>query len=671
MFSKILIANRGEIACRVIDTCRRLNIGTIAVFSEADRSARHVSLADDAVPIGPPAPAESYLAIERIVQAAKAAGAEAIHPGYGFLSENPEFAQACEDAGVTFIGPRAETIRLMGSKRESKELMASRGIPIVPGYHGNDQSIQTLEHSAVETGFPLMIKASAGGGGKGMRIVRDARKFGEALRGAKREAMAAFGDDGMLLEKYLERPRHIEFQIFGDNHGNVLHLNERECSIQRRHQKIIEETPSPFVDNALRQQMAIAAVEAARAVKYVNAGTVEFIVGADHEFYFMEMNTRLQVEHPVTEMVTGLDLVEWQLRVAAGEKLPIAQTAVKPNGHAIEVRVYAEDPYREFVPSTGEVQRFVHPAAQGRVRVDSGIRNGDYVSIHYDPMIAKIVVWGEDRPSAVESLQRTLAETGVFGPITNLPLLRSIVAHSAFSAAQIDTAYIDAHLESLLSEADEVPELALIAATCRVMLDREMASRFDQRLSADDPESPWNIRDGWQLSGRTCNRFVFVSPSGARHEAELAGWDGRYRVTASGATRMVEASESSTEALALSVDGRRVDIPVSRGGGQIMIRLPDHTCLLRERALHAPERHASDEESHPGSPLPGRIVSVEVQEGDRVQAGQALLIIEGMKMEYTLKARAGGTVETIHHRVGDMVDAEVPLIDILPDEPSA
>ena len=663
MFRKILIANRGEIACRIIRTARNLGIGTVAVYSEADADAPHAQLADEALCIGPAPPSESYLAADKILKAAIQSGAEAVHPGYGFLSENASFAEQTGYTGLVFVGPGPSTITAMGSKREAKIAMTEAGVPTVPGYHGEDQTPATLAAEAAEIGFPVMIKASAGGGGKGMRIVNGPEGFEDALDGARREAMGAFGDDVVLLEKFLERPRHIEFQIFGDQHGNLVHLNERECSIQRRYQKIIEEAPSPFVDAGLREEMGKAALAAAQAVGYVNAGTVEFIVGADRQFYFMEMNTRLQVEHPVTEMITGLDLVEWQLRVAAGEPLPLAQEDIGQRGHAIEVRVYAEDPNREFVPSTGEVRLFAHPETDEHMRVDSGIRSGQQVTIHYDPMLAKLTVWDLSRETAVARLRDTLSRTALFGPVTNLSLLRSIVVHEAFAAAEIDTGYIDAHLDSLLASGEDIPDEAILAAACRTMLDREITAGF----AGGGPYSPWGISDGWQANGQTRNRLVIASPAGERHELILAGWRGQYRYQLNGRDSRVNARDRGGAELVLRTNGKTHKAGILRSGADMLVVLEEGSYLLRQLSPYARETHRSDEETHPGSPLPGRIVSLKVSEGDHVDSGQALLIVEGMKMEYTLQARTSGVVEAIHYRQGDMVEAEVPLVDIRPD----
>src|SRR5215204_3100414 len=496
MFAKLLIANRGEIACRVIRTARRMGIATVAVYSAADMAALHVAMADEAYPIGPPPPRQSYLNIDAVIEAACDSGAEAVHPGYGFMSENAEFAETCAAAGVVFIGPPPQAIRAMGSKAAAKALMEKHGVPVVPGYHGADQDDARLLAEADRIGFPVLIKASAGGGGRGMRIVASKGEFARALDGARREAKGAFGDDTMLLERYLERPRHIEVQVFGDSHGNLVHLFERDCSIQRRHQKIVEEAPAPGLDSTRRQQIGEAAVAAARAVGYVGAGTVEFIMqssGAElggERFYFMEMNTRLQVEHPVTEAVTGLDLVEWQLRVAAGEQLPVKQDELGLRGHAIEVRLYAENPARGFLPVTGTLHRLHFPEGDG-VRVDTGVREGDAVTPFYDPMIAKIIAGGENRDAARMRLGRALADTAVLGLATNLGFLARVVADPDFAAGAVDTGFIERRGDSLLAPAGPPPDAALAAAALY---------RF---LSASEPgqaPDPWSRGDGWRLN---------------------------------------------------------------------------------------------------------------------------------------------------------------------------
>ncbi len=668
VFDKVLIANRGEIACRIIRTCRRFGIAAVAVYSDADREARHVRLADEAVRIGAAPAAESYLRIDRIIDAARGSDAQAVHPGYGFLAENAELAAACADAGLTFVGPLPATIEKMGSKSAAKRLMESAGVPTVPGYHGHAQDDETLRMEAANLGYPLIVKPSAGGGGKGMRIVWAADDFSAALQSARREAKSAFGDDSLLLERYLEAPRHIEFQIFGDARGSVVQIFERECSIQRRYQKIIEETPSPFLDEELRARMGDAAVAAAEAVDYRNAGTVEFIVGADRRFYFMEMNTRLQVEHPVTELVTGLDLVEWQLRVAAGEPLPLEQNAIGHNGHAIEARIYAEDPARDFLPSTGRVQRFAHPSPDAGLRIDAGVEDGDTVSIHYDPLIAKLCVLATDRDASIEALCRALARTAVFGLATNLELLRRIAAHEAFAAGEIDTGYLDAHLENLLDAAPTAPDMVWAAAAGRCLLDRQSATeRIAESGDYRDPFSPWHRQDGWRASGGTGSRLHFVDESGEVHELIVSGWDGAYRIGHAGRKFDATVRELDEEHVEVRFDNVAGILSVIRQGNDYLVGQDTAGFALEQQDPWPIAAAAGEDRAHPGAPLPGRIVAIEVQPGDRVEEGQALLVLEGMKMEYTLKARTAGVVERVLYAAGEFVEAEVPLVDIRPD----
>jgi 3-methylcrotonyl-CoA carboxylase alpha subunit len=638
MFKKILIANRGEIACRVMRTCKRLGIKTVAVYSDADRRSLHVQMADEAVHIGPAKAAESYLDWKRILAAAKETGAEAAHPGYGFLSENAEFARHCQQAGIVFIGPTPEAIDLMGSKSAAKSLMEKAGVPVTPGYHGADQDPKKLESEAKRIGFPLLIKAVAGGGGKGMRIVRAAAEFKEALDGARREAKASFGDDAVLLERYLEQPRHIEFQVFGDSHGNAVHLFERECSLQRRFQKVLEETPSPLLDEAMRRRMGEAAVAAAKAVKYVNAGTIEFIVGADRAFYFMEMNTRLQVEHPITEETTGVDLVEWQLQVAAGGKLPLRQDQIVQRGHAIEVRLYAENPDKGFLPVTGRLEAF-HPAQADHVRVDTGVRSGDEISIFYDPMIAKLTVTGRDRAQAIAHLKAALAETAVFGLVTNLPLLRGIARHPEFAAGKFDTGFIERELKILLSRPPLTPAILAAAVSVEFL--------FDSSAEA------WTV-DGWRLGGSPGVRYVAREQDGTEYAFKVhVGTDGPI----------------------LELDGKTYDLrPPSPPTGSL-ISFADERQVIESgvaynftlKSPYAPKAgRVADEAAHPLSPMPGRVVAVHVKAGDRVAPGQALMVLEGMKMEYTVKATVAGVIEKVLHAEGAMVDAEAPLVDIKP-----
>ncbi len=665
MFSTVLIANRGEIAVRIMRSCKRLGLRTVAVYSEADRGARHVRTADEAVLIGGAASRESYLVVERIINAAHFSGADAIHPGYGFLAENADLARACDDAGLVFIGPTAETIDAMGSKSEAKRLMDTAGVPTVPGYHGAQQSDALLEEEANKLGYPLIIKPSAGGGGKGMRVVRTAKDFLSALAGARREAASAFGDEQVLVEKLVERPRHIEYQIFGDCHGNVIHLFERECSVQRRYQKIIEESPSVFVDDELARRMGDAAVAAGRAVDYVNAGTVEFIVGADRQFYFMEMNTRLQVEHPVTEMVTGLDLVEWQLRVAAGEPLPLSQTQLTRHGHAIEARIYAEDPRRGFLPSTGRVARFTHPPVSDTLRLDSAVSNGDEISMHYDPMIAKLIVHAPNRRRAIGDLREALSRTAVFGLNTNLDLLHKISADEVFVAGDADTGYIDRHLETLAGGTCEISEVALLGAACAV-LERRRARMRDHPGSRIH-KSPWSMGDAWQANARTNYRMAFADVLGTRHEIAIRGTLPCFEAEIDGRSMAVTAVARGRQII-LEVEGQTHALRVIQADNELLIAYPGPNGPNRARLTRSPlyPVAAGDvaDDAHPGSPMPGRIVAMHVSPGDTVQQGQPLLVLEGMKMEYTLSARATGSIAAVHCKVGDLVEAEVPLVDI-------
>ena len=653
MFEKILIANRGEIACRIISTCRRLGIRTVAVYSDADAGARHVRLADEAVHVGGSAPAESYLDIARIIAAAKATNAEAIHPGFGFLSERPAFVKAVEDAGLTFIGPSAATMEQMGAKDTAKAIMEKAGVPVVPGYHGDNQDETFLAEQAQVIGFPLMIKAAAGGGGKGMRIVREQKEFAEALKSAKRESRSAFGDDRVLLEKFVTGPRHIEFQVFGDRHGNVIHLFERECSIQRRYQKIIEETPSPFLTAEMRARMGEAAVAAAKAVNYVNAGTVEFIVGEDREFYFMEMNTRLQVEHPVTELTTDIDLVEWQLRVAAGEALPLEQQEVFRHGHAIEARLYAENPARDFLPSTGRLKAFLTPEEGMHFRLDSGVEGGDEITIHYDPMIAKLIVWHEDRKNAIRALNQALCETAVFGLTTNLSLLRRIASHPVFAAGDIDTRYIDTHLAELV-DVNTAPREVLHAAVIDELLESVDAAGFDRA-------------DGFQPNGMGGRRVVLRDAAGEEHTVFARATARGFLLRDEHGERELAAEQLDAFTVRVQDEKASANFLVFRLDDEIQVAGGGEAWQLTRVHPFAPSLDAVHDEAHPGAPMPGRIVAIHVKEGDKVEAGQPLLVMEGMKMEVTVKAGIAGTIEKLLYSEGDMVEAEAPLVDIRPE----
>ena len=658
MFERVLIANRGEIACRVIRTCRRLGIHTIAVYSEADRDAQHVRLADEAWPIGGPRPADSYLRGDAILDVAKRTGAQAIHPGYGFLSENTGFARACGEAGIVFIGPKPASIEAMGSKAAAKALMEQHAVPLVPGYHGADQDAAFLAEQAARTGFPLMIKAAAGGGGKGMRIVRDAAEFADALASAQREAASSFGDARMILERYVEHPRHIEFQVFGDTHGNVIHLNERECSAQRRYQKVLEETPSPFLDDARRQAMGAAAVAAAKAVDYVGAGTVEFIVAQSGEFFFMEMNTRLQVEHPVTEMTLGLDLVEWQLRVAAGEPLPLQQEDVHARGHAIEVRLYAEDPDQNFLPGSGRLQTLRLPTPSAHVRLDGGVIEGDSVTIFYDPMIAKLIVWDEDRPQALQRLREALAASEIIGPKSNIGFLERLARHPAVVEGRIDTGYLDRHLDEFLV-GDTAPgdDVLFAAATAALLHDEaHMAG------TVTDPHSPWARADAWRI-GHAGKRIVALTSRERRFEIEAHGHAGDYRLRHGEAGCDVRGARLAGDGLSARFDGEARRVPLRSDAAHVLL----HNAAGQRHHFSRAAAFAWEAKDAAGgnqviAPMPGRIVLVKAKAGDVVEQGQELLVMEAMKMELALKAPRAGTIESVNAAQGEFVEADAVLV---------
>ena len=663
MFGTILIANRGEIACRVTRTARRMGVRTVAVYSEADAGARHVTLADEARLIGPAPARESYLRVDRIIAAALASGAEAVHPGYGFLSENAEFAEACAAAGLVFIGPPPAAIRAMGSKSAAKSLMEGAGVPLVPGYHGTDQDLAALQAQADRIGYPVLIKASAGGGGKGMRVVEAASGFAEGLALAKGEAAASFGDDQVLIERYLTRPRHIEMQVFADTCGNTVSLFERDCSIQRRHQKVIEEAPAPGMDPVRRARMGEAACAAARAIGYVGAGTVEFITEAGDDadaFYFMEMNTRLQVEHPVTEMVTGQDLVEWQLRVADGERLPLLQDELSITGCAIEARVYAEDPSRDFMPAVGTLTHLHQPRSGRHVRVDTGVREGDTISVHYDPMIAKLIVWDADRPAAVARLQRALADYQVLGLRTNLDLLRGIAGHPAFAAAELDTGFIGRHGDKLLPSRSTAPDLAVAAVVARALRDQALPPL------EHDPHSPWGLMGNWRMNGDAYQDLLlrdggvdlavraYTTPGGPMRLV----WDGRSR----------EVSASHRQAsVTLACDGVQRRVAVLRDGARLTAILDgeNHGWDLVD-PLEPPSAVLAGGDSVV-APMPGRIIDVGVQAGATVTRGDVLLVLEAMKVQMRLTAPRDGTVARVSAALGDLVDDGAVLVAYAPD----
>ncbi|NYF36990.1 acetyl/propionyl/methylcrotonyl-CoA carboxylase subunit alpha [Stenotrophomonas sp. JAI102] len=656
MFTKILIANRGEIACRVIATCQRLGIATVAVYSDADRNARHVRLADEAIAIGPAPARESYLRGDAILEAARRTGAQAIHPGYGFLSENAGFAQACAEAGIVFIGPSAAAIRAMGDKSAAKALMQQAGVPLTPGYHGDEQIPEFLRQQADSIGYPVLIKASAGGGGKGMRRVDDSATFTEALASCQREAQSAFGNAHVLVEKYVERPRHIEIQVFGDSHGNVVYLFERDCSVQRRHQKVLEEAPAPGMTPERRAAMGKAAVDAARAVNYVGAGTVEFIAGPDGDFYFMEMNTRLQVEHPVTECITGTDLVEWQLRVASGEPLPLQQDQLQIRGHALEARLYAEDADRGFLPSTGTLRHLRLPANTAHVRVDAGVEQGDAITPFYDPMIAKLIVWDVDRDAALRRMQQALVECEVVGVTTNAAFLRRLVMTDSFTQAKLDTALIEREQAALApNDGDSDPALWALAAMAGVATS-EAAHR-----DARDPHSPWQAQDGWRL-GAAAARALTLEHRGAQRSVAVQGAGEQWTVHMDG-NALQGSGRLAGDALRVQIGEQLHRATVIRDGNELYLFGSEG---VQRFTLHDPVSEADQSVADAGSlvaPMPGRIVATLVAPGTAVKRGAPLLVLEAMKMEHTLQAPADGIVQGYRVKAGDQVGDGAVLVD--------
>ncbi len=658
MFNKILIANRGEIACRVAATCRRLGIVSVAVYSDADANAKHVFACDEAVHIGGSTVAESYLRIERIIEAARATDAQAVHPGYGFLSENEDFAHACEKAGIVFIGPPVSAIAAMGSKAAAKALMHSAAVPLVPGYHGYDQDAALLHGEADSIGYPVLLKASAGGGGKGMRVVERSEDFAAALASCKREAASSFGNDRVLIEKYLMRPRHVEVQVFADTQGGAVWLFDRDCSVQRRHQKVLEEAPAPGLDSSLRVAMGQAAVAAARAVNYVGAGTVEFIMTGD-AFYFMEMNTRLQVEHPVTEMVTGLDLVEWQLRVASGEPLPLTQDELRVDGHAIEARIYAENPARGFLPSTGTLKHLRMPAgveftlgdaagSRAAVRIDSGVREGDTITPFYDPMIAKLIVHGATREEALARMNRALRECEVVGPHTNVEFLQRIVTSEPFSSADLDTGLIERHHEALFAPLQK-PLKEALALACGALLTREG--------DAADGASPWDALSHWRLNGGYAQKLSWrdVDRDAAFSATFARDGDTQTLDHAGQCDSFTWWRGESAHEFGATIGDSRVTGRVFIDGDVFHVFCRGFAVAFEWQNLLA---HAADVEHGEGrltAPMPGKVIAVLVEPGTVVEKGAPLIVMEAMKMEHTIGAPAAGTVAEVLYAVGDQV----------------
>jgi 3-methylcrotonyl-CoA carboxylase alpha subunit len=657
-FRTLLIANRGEIAVRVIRTAKAMGLRTVAVYSEADRDAMHVAMADEAVLLGPARARDSYLNIERLIEVSRRCGAEAVHPGYGFLSESADFAQACVDAGLVFVGPTAAMIRLMGSKSGSKLLMEQAGVPLVPGYHGEAQDEATLAAAANKIGFPILVKASAGGGGRGMRIVRSAGELPEAVISARREAKAAFGDDRMLIEKFVESPRHIEVQVIGDSHGNLLSLFERECTLQRRHQKVVEEAPSPTLEAAQREAVCAAARKAAAAVDYVGAGTIEF-VSDGKDVFFIEMNTRLQVEHPVTELITGIDLVEWQLRVASGEKLPLTQNQIAFSGHAIEARVYAENPRKNFMPSVGKIRTWQMPESLNGLRIDAGYRQNDMVSPHYDAMLAKVIAWGPTRDAAIDRLNRALEESDVRGVATNIPFLSALVTHGDVRANRIDTGFIERELNHLTPRPAAPHDLELGAAVAAILRDEA------RPLKDGASSSPWTVA-GWMPVGRRRREFTFRHGHTNEQQVSL--------VYGKGPSALIVGDRHVTFAAAF--DGAAtIELMLHGVKSHVVAIMEGHELYVRTRNgrfdLHWVDPFGGDDEEQVGedkivAPLPGTVVALLAKEGDRLEKGAPILTLEVMKMEQTLRAPFAGIVKVLKCKVGDIVGEGVELAEIEP-----
>jgi len=667
--SKVLIANRGEIACRVMKTAKLLGIQTVAVYSDADRNSMHVAMADQAVRIGPPASGQSYLRGDKILEVAKLTGAQAIHPGYGFLSENVEFAEQCQKEGVIFVGPPSSAIRDMGIKSTSKIIMEAAGVPVIHGYHGEEQSVDKLKSEAAKIGYPVMIKAVRGGGGKGMRIAMTEGDFEPQLDSAKREAMKAFGDEVMLLEKFVVDPRHIEVQVFGDMHGNYVYLFERDCSVQRRHQKIIEEAPGPGLSWEVRRQLGEAAVRAAQAVNYVGAGTVEFVMDKDFNFYFMEMNTRLQVEHPVTEMITGVDLVEWQLNAAAGQVLPVKQEDINLRGWSFEARIYAEDPNNSFMPGAGPLDYLATPEAGEDVRIETGVRQGDQVSVHYDPMIAKLVVWSQDRDSALRKLKACLAEYNIQGLSTNVNFLLDLASHPEFVAGNVDTEFIPRHYDSLFPE-KTVSDISL----CEAVVASVLSDSSIKPILSLDPTSPFAHLTGARFN-HNLQQIVSLTHEGKSMSARVTSMGGNqfsvkigdknYSVNA----KLTQNPQRNFTELVTDIDG---DISKQR----VVVNSDTVTLFTKEgsKEFRKPLPRYKSAGVGGGSlgdavaPMPGVIEKVVVEDGAEVQAGDPLIIMIAMKMEYVIKAPKAGTVKKVNSKLGDFVEKGKVLVSFVEDE---
>jgi len=666
MFNKILIANRGEIACRIIDTAHKMGVRCVALYSDADKNALHVKMADEAVYIGPSPSKDSYLNMDNILAAAKQTGAQAIHPGYGFMSENVAFAKACQANNITFIGPPIGAIDAMGSKSAAKDIMSDAGVPLVPGYHGDNQDPAFLKQQSSNVGYPQLLKAAYGGGGKGMRVVWNEDEFDSALASTKREAMAGFGNDKMLIERYLTKPRHVEIQVFCDNHGNGIYLSERDCSIQRRHQKVIEEAPAPNLSDETRIAMGEAAVAAATAIDYQGAGTVEFLFDEDGSFYFMEMNTRLQVEHPVTEMITGLDLVAWQFKIANGDPLPLTQSQVTVTGHAIEVRVYAEDPDNEFLPATGTLSYLRQPSPSAHVRVDTGVIEGDEVSSFYDPMIAKLIVWDENRELAIARMERALDDYRIGGLKTNLAFLGNLVSAKPFKDIELDTGFIEKHHQLLFSEKASVDHHTLIQAALACVLSTA-AYAATAPVQQHDPYSPWATTCGWRLNESATHLIALTDEHGVDHVVTVTAAASGYQFEL-GSQHYVVDARLNQDHLVTTINGHRSSLLVEINEQRVSLFIKQEIHHFSRKVHDGSAFEEQDSGDNLVAPMNGTIVDVAAKAGDVVKKGDVLVIMEAMKMEYAISAPHDGVISEVFFRSGDMVKDGEQLVELTSNE---
>ncbi|QBG37630.1 acetyl/propionyl/methylcrotonyl-CoA carboxylase subunit alpha [Litorilituus sediminis] len=668
MFSKILIANRGEIACRIIKTAKKMGISTVAVYSDADKDALHVHMADEAIYLGASPSRESYLVIDKVIAAAKLTGAQAIHPGYGFLSENADFCKACAQENITFIGPPVGAIEAMGSKSAAKSIMEKANVPLVPGYHGDDQSHDVIKAAADSMGYPVLLKATAGGGGKGMRQVWSEAEFSQGLEAAKREAKSSFGDDTMLVEKYLTQPRHVEIQVFCDNHNNAVYLFERDCSVQRRHQKVIEEAPAFKMPDELRAKMGEAAIKSAQAIGYQGAGTVEFLLDVDGSFYFMEMNTRLQVEHPVTELITGQDLVEWQLRVAANETLPKTQQQLSIHGHAFEARIYAEDADNDFLPATGKLALLQTPVESEHVRIDTGVRQGDEVSVYYDPMIAKLIVWDENREKALQRLTKALSEYRINGVTTNIDFLYNLASCQPFVQEDIDTGFIEKHNDLIFHQNSQTLANELPIAALYLLLSNANEAQLKAKQSSD-PYSPWHSTSAWRLNEAHVHQLI-LAHNEQNYDIEIEqkhqGSDSYYLISISQDNQLMQTvdcqGEIKGEHMIVNIDGHRSQATIAHDENKINIYRANGVFSFKHILPDYGSNEANDSNGGLTAPMNGTMVSVLVKAGEKVSKDQPLVIMEAMKMEHTIKAPSDGMIDEVFFNAGDMVDGGAELL---------